>query len=48
MHLFYSLETTCRGQLLLEAAAANGLKKKVIDDEDAEYTAVTEKDPDSL
>jgi len=32
------MERTCHAQLLAEAAAANGLKKKIISDEDAKYT----------
>jgi len=35
---FIALERCCQSQLLAEAAAANGIAKKYIDDEDAEYT----------
>jgi ribulose-5-phosphate 4-epimerase/fuculose-1-phosphate aldolase len=33
------MERTCRAQLLAEAATAQGLRKKIIRDEDARYTA---------
>ena len=33
------MERTCQAQLLAEAAAAHGLKKKIISDEDAQFTA---------
>ena len=33
------MERTCQAQLLVEAASAHGLKKKIISDEDAQYTA---------
>lgn len=33
------MERTCQAQLLAEAAAANGIKKTIITDEDAQYTA---------
>jgi len=46
VHLFYVLENACKGQLLLEAAAANGLKKSIIEPEDAAFTANTLQDPD--
>ena len=35
--LFLSMEHACQGQILAEAAAANGLKKILITDEEAEY-----------
>lgn len=38
MFLFNTLEKQCQIQLLVEAAAAGGLKKTVISDKDAEYT----------
>ena len=38
---FSSLERQCHVQLLAEAAAANGLKKTVISEEDAQFTANT-------
>lgn len=34
---FLSLERTCQAQLLADAAAAAGYKKKFIDDEEAQY-----------
>jgi hypothetical protein len=33
------MERTCQAQLLAEAATAQGLRKKIIRDEDARYTA---------
>jgi len=33
------MERTCQAQLLAEAAAANGIQKKIISDGDAQYTA---------
>jgi ribulose-5-phosphate 4-epimerase/fuculose-1-phosphate aldolase len=39
------MERTCQAQLLAEAAAAHGLKKKIISDEDAQYTADALSDP---
>ncbi|THH04721.1 hypothetical protein EW145_g5309 [Phellinidium pouzarii] len=41
VYLFSALENQCRAQLMVEAAAANGLKKRVIDNEDARFTAST-------
>ncbi|KIJ51034.1 hypothetical protein M422DRAFT_74399 [Sphaerobolus stellatus SS14] len=46
IHLFFALENACKGQLLLEAAAANGLQKKLIDPEDAAFTAKAIQKPD--
>ena len=37
--LFYSLEKACHSQLLAEAAAANGVPKKIIPDNVAQFTA---------
>ena len=48
MHLFYVLEMACRGQLLLEAAAASGLQKHLIDRKDAEFTGNLLQDSDVL
>ncbi|GAA5937916.1 hypothetical protein JCM3775_002395 [Rhodotorula graminis] len=48
VYLFQSLERLCKVQLLVEAAAANGLKKKVIDDEDAAFTAATLQNPHTI
>lgn len=42
--LFYSMERACEGQLLAEAAAANGHKKVLITDEEAEYNFRMESD----
>ena len=42
--LFLSLEHACQGQLLVEAAAANGLEKVLITDEEAEYNFRMESD----
>jgi hypothetical protein len=39
------MERTCQEQMLAEAAAANGLKKKIVSDEDAQYTADALSDP---
>jgi ABC-type branched-subunit amino acid transport system substrate-binding protein len=39
------MERTCQAQLLAEAAAANGIKKKIICDEDAKYTADALQEP---
>lgn len=39
--LFHSLENACRGQLLAEAAAANGVPKRHIEDDVARYNATT-------
>lgn len=43
--LFSSLENACHSQLLAEAAAANGVPKKIIKDEVAQYTAETAQNP---
>jgi len=40
-YLFSALDKQCKVQLMIEAAAANGIKKTVIDDEDAQFTANT-------
>lgn len=37
---FISLDKTCQAQLLADAAEAAGYKKKIIDDEEAAYTAL--------
>ncbi|TRM66389.1 class II aldolase/adducin N-terminal [Schizophyllum amplum] len=41
VYLFAALDRMCKVQLMVEAAAANGLKKSVIDPEDAEFSAKT-------
>ncbi|KAK7472389.1 hypothetical protein VKT23_000504 [Stygiomarasmius scandens] len=46
IYLFGLLEKQCQLQLLAEAAAANGIPKKIISDEDAAYNAETEGDPE--
>jgi ribulose-5-phosphate 4-epimerase/fuculose-1-phosphate aldolase len=43
--LFGSMERSCQVQLLADAAAANGLKKIVISDEEAAYNFKMESDP---
>jgi len=40
-YLFSALDKQCKVQLMIEAAAANGLRKTLIDDEDAQFTANT-------
>lgn len=42
--MFLSMEKACEGQILAEAAAANGLKKVLISDEEAEYNFRMESD----
>lgn len=37
--LFYSLDKACHSQLMAEAAAANGVPKKIISNEVAAFTA---------
>ncbi|KAF8518472.1 class II aldolase/adducin N-terminal [Gautieria morchelliformis] len=46
VHLFTVLENACRVQLMAEAAAANGVQKVTIDEEDAAFSAATQHDPD--
>jgi len=41
VYLFSALDKQCKVQLMIEAAAANGLVKTLIDDEDARFTANT-------
>ncbi|KAL4787719.1 class II aldolase/adducin N-terminal [Aspergillus varians] len=43
--LFYNLDQSCRGQLLAEAAAANGLQKKIIPHDVAQYSATSMQSP---
>lgn len=45
--LFLSMEHACQGQLLCEAAAANGLQKVLITDEEAKYVFEMESDPET-
>lgn len=44
-YLFAALDKQCHVQLLQEAAAANGIKKVIIDDEDAAFTAAAIQSP---
>lgn len=39
------LENACQSQLLAEAAAANGLPKKIINDDAAKFTAEAAQNP---
>ncbi|KAL0576010.1 hypothetical protein V5O48_005977 [Marasmius crinis-equi] len=48
VYLYGLLDKHCKIQLMVEAAAANGLKKVPISDVDAKYNADTEADPESL
>ncbi|BGP45128.1 hypothetical protein JCM10450v2_000945 [Rhodotorula kratochvilovae] len=48
VYYFQNLERLCKVQLLVEAAAANGLEKRIIDDEDAAFTAATLKNPHNI
>lgn len=47
-YLFTLLENSCRVQLLAEAAAANGIPKRYVDDEAAAYTFKMTSTPESL
>ncbi|ORY21037.1 class II aldolase/adducin N-terminal [Naematelia encephala] len=40
-YLFSALDKQCRAQLMIEAAVGGGLKKTIISDEDAAFTAAT-------
>ncbi|KAF0321518.1 aldolase [Colletotrichum asianum] len=44
--LFTSIERSCQVQLLAEAAAANGLPKVLITDEEADFNFDVESDPE--
>ncbi|GAA5924332.1 uncharacterized protein JCM15063_005604 [Sporobolomyces koalae] len=48
MALFTNLDRLCGVQLAVEAAAANGLSKSIIDDDDARFTAATLQNPENL
>jgi ribulose-5-phosphate 4-epimerase/fuculose-1-phosphate aldolase len=48
IYLFTALENACRVQLMAEAAAANGIQKVLIDEEDAAFSAATLADPKML
>ncbi|KIY45793.1 arad-like aldolase/epimerase [Fistulina hepatica ATCC 64428] len=41
VYLFSALDRQCKAQLMVEAAAANGIQKTIINKEDAEFTAKT-------
>lgn len=43
--LFVSLDHACHAQLMAEAAAANGVPKKIIPDDIAQYTADAAQNP---
>jgi len=47
-YLYTLMERSCEIQLMVEAAAANGIPKVYIDDEAAEYTFRMASDPESL
>ncbi|BGP13120.1 hypothetical protein JCM10213_000877 [Rhodosporidiobolus nylandii] len=47
-YYFQLLERLCKLQLLVEAAAANGNEKRVIDDADAAFTAATLQHPEAV
>ncbi|MCJ1361677.1 hypothetical protein MMC16_000777 [Acarospora aff. strigata] len=46
--LFGMMERSCQVQLLAEAAAANGIEKTIISDEEAEYNFKMASDPETL
>ncbi|KAJ3538595.1 hypothetical protein NM208_g5835 [Fusarium decemcellulare] len=46
--LFYNLDQSCKAQLMAEAAAANGLEKKYIPDDVAQYTASSMQSADNF
>ncbi|GAA5856398.1 hypothetical protein JCM8547_008726 [Rhodosporidiobolus lusitaniae] len=48
VYYFALLDRLCGMQLMVEAAEANGLKKVVIDDEDAAFTAATLQNPETV
>ncbi|GAA5971378.1 hypothetical protein JCM11641_008329 [Rhodosporidiobolus odoratus] len=48
VYYYSALDRQCRAQLQVEAACANGLKKNVIDNEDAAFTAATLQNPSNL
>jgi ribulose-5-phosphate 4-epimerase/fuculose-1-phosphate aldolase len=47
-YIFSSLDRACEVQLLVEAAAANGIPKSIISDEDAAYTARTTQNRENI
>jgi ribulose-5-phosphate 4-epimerase/fuculose-1-phosphate aldolase len=47
-YLYTLMERSCEIQLMVEAAAANGIPKVYVDDEAAAYTFKMGSDPESL
>lgn len=47
-YLYTLMERSCEIQLMVEAAAANGIPKVLVDDAAAEYTYRMSSDPESL
>lgn len=47
-YLYTLMERSCEIQLMVEAAAANGVPKVYVDDEAAAYTFKMASDPESL
>jgi ribulose-5-phosphate 4-epimerase/fuculose-1-phosphate aldolase len=47
-YLFTLMERSCEVQLMVEAAAANGIPKVLVEDEAAEYTFKMSSDPEAL
>ena len=47
-YLYSLMERSCEIQLMVEAAAANGVPKVYVDDKAAEYTFRMASDPESL
>jgi ribulose-5-phosphate 4-epimerase/fuculose-1-phosphate aldolase len=47
-YLYTLMERSCEVQLMVEAAAANGLPKVYVEDEAAAYTFKMASDPESL
>lgn len=48
VYSFAALDKQCQIQLMQEAAEANGIKKTVIDDDDARFTAATVQNPTAV
>lgn len=46
-YLYTLMERSCEIQLMVEAAAANGVPKVLVDDEAAEYTFRMSSDPET-
>lgn len=47
-YLYTLMERSCEVQLVVEAAAANGIPKVYIDDSTAKYTCTAGSDPETL